>query len=103
MSQDMANLGTIVDVNNNSAQQQTMWRCSCVPLTCPCVCVCASVPMCTVAVLTMLGYMRSDLVEQNINVLIPNPFAENHQDHLIAMLRTGLYVRTHSHAQLVPV
>ena len=40
----------------------------------------------------MLGYMRSDLVQQNINILVPNPFSENHQDHLLAMLRTGITV-----------
>ena len=45
------------------------------------------------AALTTFGYSRSEVLHQNVNIFIPTPFSENHQDHLMSMITLGKLVR----------
>ena len=42
--------------------------------------------------LRMLGYGKRELVGQNINVIVPEPMASMHQEHMKSYIRTGRQV-----------
>ncbi len=50
---------------------------------------------------TALGFAsKTELVGRNVNIIVPPPFSQNHNQYVRNYIETGMAVRTHTHTHV---